>query len=140
MNMATKVYFTDHQEMVAPSQRKTKPVGDLVLCGSDIHPEPIYLTMVGAWFFKNHKPRSWVPCRYLRIVLMPTQCLLVGAIPYLANKFIVNTISGLVQFHTLGPNTSSSSPLGLNESLSASMGVLRGWHLLILNFLSTLLV
>jgi hypothetical protein len=36
--------------------------------------------------------------RYLNIVLTPTQCLLVGAAMYLANKFTANAISGPVLF------------------------------------------
>ena len=60
---------------------------------------------------------------------IPCQCLLVGSVLYLANRFTANVISGLVQFakyisaHTAhkygnsGPRTSFPSSLGLYGSL-----------------------
>ena len=36
VDVATRVCFTDHQEMAVPPQRNTKPVYDQALCGSDI--------------------------------------------------------------------------------------------------------
>ena len=36
VDVATKVCFTDRQEMAAPPQRNTKPVWDLALWGSDM--------------------------------------------------------------------------------------------------------